>query len=297
MNKTNILIESEFIKLFYLEKHKIESDNLLKKEVFDKIHCLFKSNTTANFNRFIDKDLSSSSDDYLKHLAIKFFKIDDFELKKKEFGCVVFTTNDKKEYKKTHNQLIISIEDLKNIGNNRDQIGIEKYFLSDLIYVKKNSKLSDIYDYKFHFSDLLIIDGYLLEKCENSDEVKKVLYKNTIALIYKLFKIKNNQKLKLYLNFKIKSCIDNSKKLFEECFFNINSFKENDNINFEAELKDIHNRNILSDFLIATSEHGFNLFREKNKVWASIITIIPIFHYNNRKNLFEFFDLKKDIVS
>jgi hypothetical protein len=298
MNKINILIESDFLRLFYSEKQKLNNENFLKKEVFDKVHCLLKTNTTGNFNRFINQDVSTISDNYLKHLAINFqsLNIAEFESKRKEIGCVVFTTNNNKEYKKTHNQLIITIDDLIKIDSKSDQIGIEKYFSIEFIYVENNSKFSDIYDYKFHFFNLMIIDQYLLEKCENSDKENKLLYENTSKLIFKLFKIKNNQNIKIYLNYNLKRCISELEKLFKDSFFKvINLNQEESKINFNTKFeKDIHNRNILSDFLIVTSEHGFNLFRE-DKAWRSIITILPIFHYNNRKNTFDFFDIKNDI--
>ena len=57
-----------------------------------------------------------------------------------------------------------------------------------------------------------------------------------------------------------------------------------------------HNRNIISDYVIISSEYGFNFIEYGDKVTKTqILTFIPIFQFDYSTKKFPFFNLKKEI--
>jgi hypothetical protein len=164
------------------------------------------------------------------------------------------------------------------------------YFSSHTWCIKKNQLKDDLIpDFNLFQSNYIKLqDPYFVVNCgenlKNEKEILSRIFKNIDNLTLVFNKRAKPRTIKIEgksINF---SSSDYEKK--------ISLLKKQVNVIY----KEFHNRNIISDYVIISSEYGFDFIGSFNKVYKTqLLSFVPIFQFNHFTKKFIFFDLKKQI--
>jgi len=265
-----------------LRRHNIEKISLGEMpELMSIIHII-----THYKNNFLDIKLTPiewESNPFVK----KIFKenppgVITFDINKPEKNAVYFTTKLNAEEAKVlsikQQCMIISIENYQEIF---------KYTLTKTIYIDNEFK-SKGNPLNFFIFDLKIQDPYFL--ADNR------IYKKQVEFIKSVFPIDNTFSIHTYTNQSPNKHKNNRLTPDENDITNFKNYIPNSIKNKEVKIVEkFHNRNIISNYFIASSEFGFNLATYKEELRPSLLICIPCFTYDPHQRYFIFETTKKNI--
>jgi hypothetical protein len=283
---SKVYFDYEFIKkLFnYLFNHSLflEINNSNSQVIQTKIDIfnIIKYYKEIYINKILEKD------NQLDLLIIKTSVpkyIDNIEGNLKQ-GDVYFSIIDSEKIEK------FSIENKCLVFNftNLDEAYV--YFSNQTLCIKKYKKKEDLFPVLNQFQNnfIKLQDPYFVINC-NEDliiekEILSSIFKNTNQLTL-VFNEKAIPRLMKMEGVKI----DFNPNIYEEKILILKS-------KVDMIFSNFHNRNIISDYVIISSEYGFNFIEYGDKVTKTqILTFIPIFQFDYSTKKFPFFNLKKEI--